>query len=158
MNIFKTSSIAMILAIGSFCANASFDGSASLELQFNTATGLQLVINDGQMVFDNLIDGDSIDVTNQFSITGDTSRSIVCSIDGNSIDSSTPVALPMTDTNSNVISTITFSLAQDCSISANQVIDITSSVITNSTPATNYSLVVTMVAAYDTSSVVSSYS
>ena len=89
MKFLKTSALAAVLALGSLSANASYSGSDSFDITITAANLINVSFRDSDMTFSDVVPGDSLSGSILVDITGDSSNTMSCTLNGTAIASGT---------------------------------------------------------------------
>lgn len=144
MNILKTSALAAVLALGSLSANAVYNNSASFTLAINTSDAVSVSFTDSNVLFDDVIPGDTLDGEIGVTITGDTNHTMVCTIDGASLVAGTATSVPvrhdptpndLSNSDDYLITNIQVGITA-CDTSANNILTLDGIISTQALPGT----------------------
>lgn len=115
MKILKTSALAAVLALGSLSANAEYQGSDSMDITINAANLVSVAFEHSDITFNDVVPGDALTGSINVNITGDSSNTMECSLNGQDITSSSETLNVSYDSNSDGVddtqaASLTFSL------------------------------------------------
>jgi hypothetical protein len=91
MNILKTSALAAVLALGSLSAHAEYQGTDSMDITINAANLVSVQFEDSNIAFDDVVPGDALTGSINVDITGDSSNTMECSLNGQDITSTSEI-------------------------------------------------------------------
>lgn len=103
MKILKTSALAAVLALGSFAANASYDGSDSIVVQLNASSPISVTFDHTTHLYDDVIPADTLSGSTTVDISSDNASTIDCTLNGSAITTSTEVAFNLIRSSDSVV-------------------------------------------------------